>query len=27
LNPDVVIVTRLTLNGEPGEPRRQPVPG
>jgi putative redox protein len=27
LNPDGVIVTRLTLNGEPGEPRRQAVPG
>jgi putative redox protein len=27
LNPDVVIVTTLMLNGEPGEPRRHAVPG
>jgi putative redox protein len=27
LNPDVVISTTLTLNGEPGEPRRQPISG
>jgi putative redox protein len=27
LNPDVVIETRLTLNGEPGAAERQPVPG
>jgi putative redox protein len=27
LNPDVVIVTRLTLNGEAGEAQRQAVPG
>jgi putative redox protein len=26
LNPDVVIMTTLTLNGEAGEARRQPVP-
>ena len=27
LNPNVVIVTTLTLNGESGEPQPQPVPG
>ena len=27
LNPDVVVMTTLTLNGEPGEPQRQPIPG